>query len=282
MLRARDLDHDDLVADVIRSPSEKTADPMVVETARREAARRLILAMQPLSSTPTAASREFGAVPNDSGVAVSTVRDATQPSIKMDDGDDASSGLAEAARTSELAEVFSDARFPNVSENFGAGESVSRKTDDRQGMPQPPQMALDCSAAVGGLRDAAAANGPRDNILHGSCGLKSDDTHRASGAAAAPSFEVLWNAWYPAQCRQYGDNTTKVSHGLTAATPLTNLHCSCKLTMCSCHTTKADFDRFGIKTNNNSAFNGDVITLFYENIGWCVLHGFGTIGTHGP
>ena len=43
MLRAHGLDTADLVAEVVRSPSQKTADPRVVEAARREAARRLIL-----------------------------------------------------------------------------------------------------------------------------------------------------------------------------------------------------------------------------------------------
>ena len=54
-------------------------------------------------------------------------------------------------------------------------------------------------------------------------------------------FEVVWNSWYPTQCRQFGDNTTA-----------------------------ALFRSFGIKTNAfgesstspTTSFNGDLIQLF--------------------
>ena len=54
-------------------------------------------------------------------------------------------------------------------------------------------------------------------------------------------FEVVWNSWYPTQCRQFGDNTTA-----------------------------ALFHSFGIQTNafgestssTTTSFNGDLIQLF--------------------
>jgi hypothetical protein len=64
-----------------------------------------------------------------------------------------------------------------------------------------------------------------------------------AAATVDGKFEVIWNSWYPTQCRQYGDNTTA-----------------------------ALFKEFGITTNEKLAFDGggkgDTITLFYENIGW--------------
>jgi hypothetical protein len=60
-----------------------------------------------------------------------------------------------------------------------------------------------------------------------------------SRRSSQPSFEVLWNSWYPTQCRRYGDNTSA-----------------------------ADFQSLGIATNANATFNGDRITLFYENLGY--------------
>ena len=46
-------------------------------------------------------------------------------------------------------------------------------------------------------------------------------------------FKVVWNSWYPTQCKQFGDQTSE-----------------------------ADFRAFGIQTNNATAFNGNVISLF--------------------
>ena len=67
-------------------------------------------------------------------------------------------------------------------------------------------------------------------------GSAAEQRQRRGGA-----FEVVWNSWYPTQCRQFGDNTTA-----------------------------ALFRSFGIKTNAfgesstspTTSFNGDLIQLF--------------------
>ena len=60
------------------------------------------------------------------------------------------------------------------------------------------------------------------------------------------SFEVVWNSWYPTQCRQFGDNTSaELFHSF------------------GIHT-----NAFGENFSSPSSFNGDLIQLFYQNVGY--------------